>query len=74
MEAGEREENKPAGNDGKGRDFLSCHRSSPVYYFFLIYAFLYWNIQREPSTKEGGLGRVITDLTNVKRICTLINP
>lgn len=73
MEAGEREENKPAGNDGKGRDFPSSHCSPSVYHFFNLCIFVL-EYPTGTSAKEGGLGRVITELTNVKRICTLINP
>ena len=68
MEAGEREENKRAGNDGKERDFPSSHCSPSVYHFFNLCIFVL-EYPTGASAKEEGLGRVINELTNVKRIC-----
>lgn len=72
MEAGERKENKRGGNDGKERDFLSSHRSPRVYNFFIYLCIFVLEYPTGASAKEGGLGRVIAELTNVKRVCTLI--
>lgn len=73
MEAGEREENKRAGNGGKERVFPSSHCSPSVYHFLNLCIFVL-EYPTGTSAKGGGLGRVINEMTNVKRICTLIIP
>ena len=74
MEAGEREENKHAGNDGKERDFPSSDRSRRVNCFFFNLCIFVLEYPTGASAKDGGLGRVIAELTKVKIICTFIIP
>lgn len=47
------------------------HRAFTIFFNLCIFVLEY---PTGTSAKEGGLGRVITELTNVKRICTLIIP